>query len=372
MKIIFVGAVDAWTRSVATIHRYVAWGQKLGHDILVYGALNPELLNLRYTEDLEDADAIVFMVQVPDDVPAMPWLAQMMDRVPRHKRIVLDLWGRYNDTVRVEHDFNHLEKFDGHPEWEWKQAIVALGNTVLQPTLHPRRADVGTFLLHGYDPEAVARPYTSAAEAGATWRSDDRAARPYGVVYVGSNWQRWSQVRHFLEAYRGVAEKIGQVCLAGWDWSQRPDWAAQMGISGLDTDPELLADHRVEVRMGIRFDRVAPLLAQGRFAPVFHRPLFLELGIVTNRTFETFQADVVPVLMLPEPFVEEIYGVDALRLVPGDNLARHLESQLDDPEGTWDAILKTREHLAQHHSFAGRIRQLVDLLSAPRTAAGAL
>lgn len=372
MKIVFVGAVDAWTRSVATVHRYVAWGRKLGHDIAVFGAPNSELPNLRFTQDLENADVIVFMVQVPDDVPSMPWLAQMMDRVPRRKRVVLDLWGRFNETVRIEHDFNHLEKFDGHPEWEWRQAITALGDTVLQPTLQPRHSDVGSFLFHGFDPEAVARPYESAATAAAAWRAADRATRPYGVVYVGSNWQRWSQVRRFLEDYRQVAEKVGQICLAGWDWSQRPSWAADMGIAGLDTDPELLADHRVEVRMGIRYDRVVPLLAQGRFAPVIHRPLFRELGLVTNRTFETFQADVVPVLMLPKPTVEEIYGTAALRLVPGDDLAKHLGRQLDDPEGTWDAVLKTREHLAQHHSIAARIRQFTELVGEPRAATAAL
>lgn len=124
--------------------------------------------------------------------------------------------------------------------------------------------------------------------------------------------------------------------------------------------------------MGIRYDRVVPLLAQGRFAPVIHRPLFRELGLVTNRTFETFQADVVPVLMLPKPTVEEIYGTAALRLVPGDDLAKHLGRQLDDPEGTWDAVLKTREHLAQHHSIAARIRQFTELVGEPRAATAAL
>ena len=72
---------------------------------------------------------------------------------------------------------------------------------------------------------------------------------------------------------------------------------------GIDTDPALLARLEVEVRDGVRFDEVVGLLGKARFAPVFHRPLFRHLGFVTNRTFETFYADTLPVLMLPRDFV---------------------------------------------------------------------
>ena len=365
MKIVLVGSVDPWTRSVATIHRYVAWGRKLGHDVAVYGLPNAELPDLATTLDTDDADLVVFLVQVPSDIPGMPGLARMMDRVPPRKRVVLDLWGRFNDTVRIDHDFNHLEKFDGHPSWEWTQAISALGGVIVQPTLRPRRDDVGSFLFHGFDPNAVARPYDTAEEAARAWRSADRVTRPYGAVYVGSNWQRWSQVRPFFQDYREIAEKAGQFCLAGWDWSERPAWAVETGLSGVDTDPDLLADLRVEVRMGVRFDRIVPLLAQGRFAPVFHRPLFRELGFVTNRTFETFLADTVPVLMLPADFVKEIYGPAALKLAPTEGVARHLESLLDDPVAAWEAVLATRAHLSSHHSFKNRLAELEALGSTP-------
>lgn len=369
MKIAIVGAVDPWTRSVATIQRYIAWGQKLGHDVAVYGSANPELPDMRTTNKTDDADLVVFVVQVPGDIPSMPGIARMMDGIPREKRIVLDLWGRYNDTIRIDHDFNHLEKFDGHPGWEWHQAMKALGGRIVQPTLQPRRGDVGSFLFHGFDADAVVQPYASASEAARAWRSADSASKSYGVGYVGSNWQRWTEVRRFLEGYRPVADKVGQVCLAGWDWSERPGWAVEMGIAGVDTDPDLLADLRVEVRMGVRFDRIVGLLGQARFAPVFHRPLFRELGLVTNRTFETFHANSIPVLMLPTAFVEAIFGPAAVRLVPGENIASHLERIIDDPEAAWDAVLKTREHLATHHSFKERFKQLAMLGSATQPAA---
>jgi hypothetical protein len=127
---------------------------------------------------------------------------------------------------------------------------------------------------------------------------------------------------------------------------------------GVDADPALLAELGVEVRNGVRFDEVAPLLGQSRFVPVFHRPLFRHLGFVTNRTFETFYADALPVLMLPRPFVAELYGPAALALVPGDDIAAHLMDALRRPEAYWDAVLQTRSHLARHHSFERRFHEL--------------
>ena len=365
MKIVLAGSVDPWTRSVATVRRYVRNGRLLGHDIALYGKPLPELPEVASTVAVDDADCVVFMVQLPRDIPDMPGLARMLDRVPPEKRVVIDLWGKYNDTVRIEHDFNHLESFDGHPSWEWQQAIAALGGRIVQPTLVPHRADVGSFLFHGFDASEIAVPHATAEDAARTWASADRAARPYGVVYVGSNWQRWTQMRAFLEGYREVADKVGQVCLAGWDWAERPAWAIESALSGVDTDPEFLADLRVEVRMGVRFERVVPLLAQGLFAPVIHRPLFNELGLVTNRTFETFLADTVPVLMLPPKLVEEIYGPAALKLVPKEGIARHLTSMRDDPVGAWRAVLATRAHLAAHHSIEKRFAELQAILKAP-------
>ena len=135
---------------------------------------------------------------------------------------------------------------------------------------------------------------------------------------------------------------------------------------GVDTDPAFLAELDVEFRDGVRFDEVVGLLGQARFAPVFHRPLFRHLGFVTNRTFETFYADTLPVLMLPRDFVAAIYGPAALTLVPGDDVAAHLTDALQRPGAYWDAVLKTRAHLAQHHSYAQRFQELGELARTAR------
>jgi hypothetical protein len=135
---------------------------------------------------------------------------------------------------------------------------------------------------------------------------------------------------------------------------------SQAGRKALRRD--LLAELGVEVRECVPFDEVTGLLGQARFAPVLHRPLFRHLGFVTIRTFETFYGDALPVLMLPRDFVSAVYGKAALALVPGDDVAAHLRDALDRPEPYWEAVLETRSHLARHHSYERRFRELAALL----------
>ena len=364
MKLLFVTEVNPWVRSVSTIHRYVAAGRRLGHDVLVYGEAQSDLPHLPFSTDLKGVDLALFIVQVPNDFPDMPYLARVLDGIPRERRVVLDLWGRYNETIRLDHDFNHLEKIDGHPAWEWTEAMEAVSDHILQPTLSPIRLGAKSFLFHGFEAEKVAKPYATAKEAAAAWR----AGKPYGAVYIGNNWHRWHQVRAFLDEYSEVRDSAGTFCLAGWDWGQRPNWAAEMGIAGVDTDSGYLEQQGVEVWGGIHFDEVVPLLSTARFAPVLHRPLFKHLNLVTNRSFETFCADTLPVLMLPQEFVSAIYGKAALALVPSASVADHLGKVLSDPEPYWDAVLQTRTHLARNHSFERRIAELEALLAGRKPA----
>jgi hypothetical protein len=369
MKLLLVNGVNAWVRSVSTVHKFVAAGRAQGHEVFVYGEAKPELASLPFTTDLGGVDLALFIVEMPSDFPEMPHLARLLDGVPRERRVVVDLWGRYNDTIRVDHDFNHLERFDGHMGWEWLEAFQAVSDTILQPTLAPARPDVRSFLFHGYDAGSVAKNYENAAAAAAAWRVAPE--KHYGVVYVGSNWQRWDQVRRFLEQYGPVRKEVGRACLVGWDWGSRPEWAVKMGMMGVDTDPALIAELGVDVFEGVRFDHVSALLEKAHFVPVFHRPLFKRLGLVTNRTFETFYANVIPVLMLPREFVTAIYGPAALKLVPGDNVAAHLKDALARPEPYWDAVLQTRSHLARHHSYARRFQELGSLLEGRAKSAAA-
>ncbi len=364
LKLLFVSKLDryGYARGVSTISKYVQIGREMGHTIAVYGEQASEEPILPYSLDVSAFDYAIFVVYDARDFPDLPYLARLIDGMPKSRRIVIDCTGRYNDTIRVEHDFNHLERLDGHQGWEWIEGFDAVADKILQPTLTPLRPEVVPFLFHGFDREAVARPYGSMEEAARAWTGTDDSSKPYGLIYVGNNWQRWSQIAPFLEAIEPIRQQVGPICLAGWDWDQRPQWAVEHGLRGVDVDLALLERMEVETRGAIPFNEVVDFQSQARFCPIFHRPLFNHLGLVTNRTFETFCSDTIPLLMLAEELVESVHGHHARRLTVGQNVADRLEDMMRHPEVYWDAVLRTRDHLAENHSYQRRFRELQAIL----------
>jgi hypothetical protein len=362
MKLLLISKLDGSSRAVNTITKYIQMGSALGHEIAVFGEQLSEGPSVPYSLDVKNFDFAIFVIYETKDFPDLPYLAQLLDGMPKSRRLIIDCCGRYNDTIRVEHDFNHLEKLDGHQGWEWVEGFQAVSDKIVQPTLAPLRPDVRPFLFHAYDPAAVVHPYDSAREAAQVWSGSNGVHKRFGVTYVGHNWQRWSQIARFLEAIEPLRAGLGPICLAGWRWDERPDWATELAIQGVDVDPVLLKRLEIETRWPIPFNEVINFQSQGRFCPIFHRPLFNQLRLVTNRTFETFCADTIPLLMLPANIVETIYGSDARLLIPGDDVAGRLQDMMRRPEEYWSAVLKTRAHLATHHSYEQRFKELLALL----------
>ena len=362
MNILFVSKLSAFARSVFTISRYVEVGRALGHQVCVFGEQTSAPPVLPYSLDIKAFDFAVFVVYEPWDFPDMPYLAQLLDGIPKERRVIIDCCGRYNETVRVEHDFNHLEKMDRHQGWEWVEGFDAVSNTILQPTEKPRRPGVRSFLWHAFDPAAVLKPYATAQEAVESWANSNGHAKNYGLTYVGHNWQRWTQLRALLTGIEPLSAELGPIVFAGSDWDKRPDWAAQLGIQGVDVDPQLLARTAVDAKPPVPFTDMIQFMSDGKFSPIVHRPLFNELGFVTNRTFSTFCADTIPLLMLPQDMTESIYGPSAARLRLGADITGDVKRILDNPIPYWQAVLDTRQHLAAHHTFQHRFQELEGIL----------
>lgn len=364
MNILFVSKLSPVARSVFTISKYVETGMKLGHRVALYGEQTNEPPPLPYSLDTKAFDFAIFVVYEPWDFPDMPYLAKLLDSIPRQRRLIIDCCGRYNETIRVEHDFNHLEKMDKHQGWEWVEGFEAVSDCILQPTQTPRRFNVRPFLWHGFDPGSIAKPYATPEAAAEAWLASNGNGKAYGLTYVGHNWQRWTQIRHVLEGIQPLSAQLGPVALAGSDWAARPDWAVQLGIQGVDVDPALLARSRVELKPPIPFQEMVNFMSQGKFCPVVHRPLFNELGFVTNRTFATFCADTVPLLMLPQKLADSIYGPSGEALRINHDVTGHVERVLREPGPYWKAVLESRNYLAEHHSFERRFEELIAVLEA--------
>jgi len=362
MKFLFVSKLDRFARAVNTITKYVQVGKALGHEVAVFGEQSSDFPSVPYSLDVKRFDFAIFVVYETQDFPDLPYLAQLLDGMPKERRVLIDCTGRYNETIRIEHDFNHLEKMDNHQGWEWVEGFQAVSDKILQPTLTPLRSDVRSFLFHAFDPQAVAHPLNSASEAAKPWITEN-GSKPYGMIYVGNNWQRWTQMRRLLEAIEPLRSDLGRICLVGWAWDYRPDWAVELGLQGIDTDPDLLKRLGVEAGGGVAFNEFIGFVSQGRFCPIFHRPLFNHLGLVTNRTFETFCADTIPLLMLPDHLVNAIYGANARPLAPGTEEAARFTDMMQHPEVYWEAVLKTRDYLAEHHSYQKRFKELLAILN---------
>jgi hypothetical protein len=358
MKLLLVSKLARSARAINTIAQYCRVAGELGHEIALFGEKQLGFPDLRFSLDVGAFDVALFIVYMASDFPDLPYLAGLLDGMPKSRRVIIDCSGRYNDTIRIEHDFNHLEKIDGHQGWEWIEAFQSVADRILQPTLMPRRDDVGSFLLHGYDPGGVVSPFDSAAEAARRWSR----TKKYGVAYVGNNWQRWSQMRRFLEAIATIRQELGAMALIGWDWKRRPDWAVEMGIQGADVDPDFLQRLNIETGDAIPFTEVRAFLSNARFSPIFQRPLFNELGLMTNRMFETFLADTIPLVMVPRSLAESIYGPAVRPLLPTNDIAGWLQDMMRHPEPYWEAIAAVRQHLTVHHSYRQRLSELVDLL----------
>lgn len=358
MKLLIVSRFDRSARAINTILKYVRIGNALGHEIALFSEPIGDMPDVPTSRNPKAFDFVIFVIYETPDFPDLPYLAHLLDGVPRERRLIVDCTGRYNDTIQEEHDFNHLEKMDNHMGWEWIDGFDAVADKILQPSLAPLRANVLSFLFHAFDPAAVQTKFETAETAARTWAERKR----YGLVYVGNNWQRWSQMQFLLKGIQPVKDLVGTICLAGWAWNYRPDWAAELGIDGIDTDTALLEQMGVEVEGNLPFDSVVSFVSQGRFAPVIHRPLFNRLGLVTNRTFETFCSDTIPLLMLPDSLIESVYGPAARVLAAGEDIAAHIRDILRRPDVYWDAILKTRAYLADHHSFQRRLLDLSAIL----------
>jgi hypothetical protein len=363
MKVLIVSRFDRSARAINTITKYVRVGKSLGHEVTLFSEPIGDMPDVPTSREPKDFDYVIFVVYETPDFPDLPYLAHLLDGVPKERRTIIDCTGRYNETIQVEHDFNHLEKMDNHMGWEWIDGFVAVAKNILQPTLSPLRSDACGFLFHGFDPAAVERRYDNPADAARAWLGMSGEQKKYGMVYVGNNWQRWSQMRFLLKAIEPIKQSVGPICLTGWAWDYRPAWAAELGIEGIDTDPAMLQQMRVELKGNISFDQVIPFVSQARFCPVIHRPLFNRLGLVTNRTFETFCSDTVPLLMLPYQMIESIYGPAAHLLAVGEDVAGHVQDILRRPEVYWDAILRTRAYLADRHSFQRRFEELSAILA---------
>jgi hypothetical protein len=364
MRLMFVYWQPENAGSAQDILRYSEVAKKLGHEVVLYA---PEEAGTRYhcSLDIESADAVIFVFEWnlylhpggdkkkgrPPKTGLMGIghlnVVKLLSRVPRERRVVIDCDGMYNDAIHVGGDYNHPDAAASRRRIE---LCDGLADKIYQPTLHPLRGNVRPFLFHAYDP---------------AWELPlDFRAKEYGMAYVGSNWFRWRAMQRVLRTIEPIRDHVGRIVVVGHDWAAMPWWVeSPLREQAYYTDPAYLEKFGVEVLPPVPVDQVIPTMSKGVFNPVLIRPVFDHLRLVTCRTFETPAANTIPLFAQDADYVTEIYGERALELVLGEGASDRILDVLRRPDYYAEIVREVRRHLAERHSYAVRLQELVRIVA---------
>ena len=182
------------------------------------------------------------------------------------------------------------------------------------------------------------------------------------MIYVGSNWFRWGPMRRVLCAVEPISWRVGHIRLAGHDWAGAPPWIdSPLRDEAYQTDAALLERLGVELTAPVSVDQVVPTMSRALWNPVLARPTFNHLRLIHPRLFETPAAGTISLFSLDEAHVKELYGEPALELVFGEDATELIADVLDRPEHYAALMTQVRHHLAEHHSYDARLRDLLAL-----------
>jgi hypothetical protein len=349
VRLMFVYYLMGDAGSAQDVHHYTRAAKALGHEVLLYGRAAGEA-SYHASVDVAAADAVIFVFEWTTqlrDGDALD-LLRLVSKVPRERRFVIDCDGNYNEAINVAGDYNHREAAASR---RWIETCDSLSDKIYQPTLHPLRPNVRPFFFHGYDP---------AWEAPVDFRPKD-----YGMAYVGHSKFRWAPMYRVLQALEPIRTHVGRIALVGHGWDALPPWAAPMKIEDYYyTDPAYLRKLDVEIIQPIPVAEVIPWMGRAVFNPVIYRPLFEHLRLVTCRTFETPAAGTIPVFGLDAEYVREIYGDVAVELVlPDHQPTDKILDIFERPEHYAAVVAEVRRHLAEKHSYAARLRDLIGIVT---------
>src|SRR5262245_61263010 len=111
MRLMFVHWVEEDRGSAQDIYYYARVAKDLGHEVAIYGR-PPRPSPFNYSIDIDSADAVIFLNEWTTELQHGDRmdLARVMARVPRSRRVIVDLDGKYNEPIRVTGDYNHQDE----------------------------------------------------------------------------------------------------------------------------------------------------------------------------------------------------------------------------------------------------------------------
>ncbi len=351
MKILFMMDRRINAGSIQAIANYVRAGDEAGHTVAVYGRPDPAFPGIRCSTDVKSFDYVVMVVEF-----GLRWMTGLrmltvLADIPRGRRVILDTDGMYNDIVSVDgYDRNHPD------EWTrdfWLTHCDAMVDKVLQPTLEPLEKKVIPLPFYGYDPAL---------------QMDEKCspAKRYDIMHMGHNWWRWKEVSAaLLPAFERIRSHLDGICFVGSWWGDVPDGAKEVNLNvafGFDAGWFQRLD--IQVRPPVPYTEVVSTMSESRINIMTQRPLFRRLKLLTSKYFEIFWADTIPLPVLESDLAELVYGPAGRELALEGEMSEKLLDVVNHTQKYRQIAREVRQHLAEHHSYRKRMRDLVKALQA--------
>jgi len=275
----------------------------------------------------------------------------LLGTIPRRHRYVLDADAMYNPIVVVDgYDRNYRSEEE---RAEWIGLYDALADRILKSTLAPSDDPRVTALpFFGFNTALVVPPAMA-------------PPKQYDILYVGHNWWRWKEVtEELLPAFEQIRTQVGEIGFVGLWWDGTPEWAKPIGL-----EPAYRAETEAFRRLGIRIEPPVPYtevirkMSTGRVNIFAQRPFLRHVRYLTQRYFEEFCADTIPLLMLHPDLAEAVYGPAGRELTLPGRVAEKVLDALRRPDHYRGVVEQVRHHLLIHHSYRRRVEELVTALA---------
>jgi hypothetical protein len=351
MKLVFVYYAYENQGSSLDLQGYARAARAMGHEASVYGVPSPKI-PLDYSIDVAGADAVVFVFEWTTDLlygDRLDWL-RLVASVPRRRRVVIDCDGRYNAPINVHGDFNHRTEAESKAYMDFCDAVA---DKIYQPTPRPKRANVGTFLFHIYDP---------------AWEAPlDFSGKDFSIAYVGHSKFRWHGMSQVLKAVAPVRASVGRIALFGYGWDKQPDWAETLKMEdAYQVDYDMMRELDVEAMPPIPTSQVIATMSRGAINPVVYRPLFEHLEFVTCRTFENIAAGTIPLFLLNSSYVRSVFGDEAADhlVLAGERPQDKIADVLQRPDHYARIAEGIRQEFRRRHTPEARLNQLIEIVEA--------
>ena len=350
MRILFVLEPRIDAGSIQAVANYILFSDDHEHIFAAYGKPDLNYPNIRFSEDVDSFDHIVFIYESNLYWPRQLQMLRVLAKAPKKKRVVFDADGTYNPLIKIDgYDSNHSNEKE---RLLWRSHFEAISDKVLQPTLTtPIEKNSVATPFYGYNPDQQ-REYGS-------------SAKKYDILYLGHNWCRWDVIhKSVLPAIEKISDQIKNgICFIGHWWDTPPEWAKESGFeSRFRIDNNWRKRLKIKTLPAVPYTDVISTMSSAKINIMTQRPVLRSLKHLTSKYFEIFCADTIPLFVLDPEHAVQIYGPAGGELALYDKMEEKLLDVIEHPENYVEIVRDVRSHILRYHSYQVRIKELIQSL----------